>query len=109
MVSWTASLDLAFRTRDLARSAMVSGISWSRDSVGGIGPGSAAVTAILGAVVVVGTKLDGGATGAASIDPVGGFFLGFGRDFFATTSGSARTSPLNVEATALSAMAVAVV
>ena len=104
-------LDLEFRTRDLARSAMVSGISvsWGRDSVGGIDSGSAAATEVLGTAAVVGAKSDGGADGTALIDPVGGFFLGFGRDFFMVTSGSVRASPLDVEAAALSAMIVAVV
>ena len=88
---------------------MVSGISWGRDSVGGIDSGSAAATAVLGTAVVVGTKSDGGADGTALIDPVGGFFLGFGRDFFVVTSGSVRASPLDVEAAALSAMIFAVV
>jgi hypothetical protein len=52
----------------------------------------------------VGAKSDGGADRAAPIDPVGGFFLGFGRGFFVTTSGSACAPPLDVEATALSVM-----
>ena len=53
-------------------------------------------------------KSEGGANGAAPVDPVGGFFLGFGRGFLGAGSGSARVSPLDVEATALSVM-VAVV
>ena len=99
------SLDLAFRTRDLARSAMVSGISWGRDSVGGIDSDSAAVMEILGTVLVVGPKSDEGADSATSTDPVGDFFRGFGRGFFVVTSGSARASPLDVEAS----MTIAVV
>jgi len=43
------------------------------------------------------------------IDPVGGFFLGFGRGFFVGTAGSANAPLLDVEATASSAMAVLVV
>jgi hypothetical protein len=93
-------LDLAFRTRDLARSAMV---SWGRDSVGENGSGGAAV------IGTVGIESDGGADRTVLINPVGGFFLGFGRGFFVVTSGSARASPLDVEAAVLSAMTVAAV
>lgn len=60
------------------------------------------VTAVLGRAVIVGATSDGGADRAAPIDPVGGFFLGFGRGFFMTTSGSACGPPPDVEATALS-------
>ena len=102
MISSTTGLGLAFLTRDLARSAMVSGTSWGNSSVGGIWSGSAVATAALGAAVA------GGTDDAGSINPFGGFFLGFGRGFFAATSGSARISPLDVEAPVLSAMAAAV-
>ena len=87
---------------------MVSGISGGRDSDGGVGSKITVVAAILGRAVVVRAKSDGGADGATSIDPVGGFFLGFGRGFFVATSGSACAPPLDVEATALSAMGVTV-
>jgi hypothetical protein len=87
---------------------MVSGISGGRGSDGGVGSKITVVAAILGRAVVVGAKSDGGADGAASIDPVGGFFLGFGRGFFMATSGSACAPPLDVEATALSAISVVV-
>ena len=110
MISWATGLDLAFRTRDLARSAIVSGMSGSKNSgCGGIGSGSAAGTGVLETAVVVGARSDGGADGAVSIDPVGSFFLGFGRGFFVATAGSACGSPLDVEATALFGMTAAVV
>jgi len=64
---------------------------------------------VLGTAVVDGASSDGGADGAASINPVGAFFLGFGRGFFVAAAGSACVSPLEVEATALSAMVVVVV
>ena len=101
-------MDLAFRTRDLARSAIVSGISGSRNSGGGIGSGSAAVTVVLGTAATMGAKSDAGADGAVSIDPVGSFFLGFGRGFFVATAGSALASPFDVEATAWLAITVLV-
>ena len=55
---------------------------------------------------MVEAKSDGGAK--APVDSVGGFFLGFGRGFLVAVSGSARVSPLDVEATTLS-VTVAVV
>jgi len=48
----------------------------------------------------------GGASITASIDPVGGFLLGFGRGFLMATPGSACAPPPDVDATALLAMAV---
>ena len=57
---------------------MVSGISGGRNSDGGVGSGIAVVTAVLGRAVIAGAKSDGGADRAVPIDPVGGFFLGFG-------------------------------
>ena len=65
MISEATGLDLGPLTRDLARSAMVSGISWGCDSIGRIGSGSAVGMTVLGAVIVVGARSDGGADGAA--------------------------------------------
>ena len=102
-------MDLAFRTRDLARSAMVNGISGSRNSGGGIDSSNVVVEGTLGTAVVVEARSDGGADGAVSIDPVGSFFLGFGRGFFVATVGSAGASLLDVDATALFVMTALVV
>ena len=107
MMSWTTGLDFAFRARDLARSAIVSGISGSRNS--GIGSDGAVVRAVLGTVVAAVAESEGGADGTPSIDAVGSFFLGFGRGFFVGAAGSANAPLLDVEATALSAMTDVVV
>ena len=83
---------------------MVSGTSGSRNS--GISSDGAVVTAVLGTVIAAGTKSEGGTDGTPSIDPVGSFFLGFGRGFFVGAAGSANAPSFDVEATALSVMAV---
>ena len=83
------------------------GISGSRNS--GISSDGAVVIAVFRTVVAAGAKSDGGADGTPSIDPVGSFFLGFGRGFFVGAAGSANAPSFDVEATALSAMTVFVV
>ena len=109
MISWTTGLDFAFRTRDLARSAMVSGISCGSDSAGKIDSGNIVVAALCGTRVAVEAKSDGGADGAVLIAPVGAFNLGFGRGFFVTTPGSASALPFDVDAAGFSVMMDAVV
>ena len=91
-------------TRDLTRSAMVSGISWGITTAGKASSSGTVVGTFLGGRVIVEAESEGGASGAALIDPAGSFFLGFGRGFLVTTSGSARISPLDVDAIGMSTM-----
>ena len=49
---------------------------------------------------MVEVRSEGGVDGASLIEPVGSFLLGFGRGFLVATSGSARASPLDVDAAA---------